>query len=243
MEKKTKKKFGILAVALVLLLAIGATIGTTLAKYVTDASIESEQATVAQWGVTVSVDKSGLFGKTYNSGSIVATEEGGVDVKSTATVVAPGTSGVLKATVNGQPQVKSKLTFTFEVTEIVFVKYSVSGADKYYYPIEWSVGGEKVEVAGADALGYEAYLAALKTAINAKIETQFATKTWEVGASISESLTNLVSWNWALNTNDVADTLLGDYAAGVGTDGKTVKVDYNTKVTVSGTVRMEQVQN
>lgn len=56
-----------LVICLALILAVAATAGTTLAKYVTDASGSLTQATVANWGFTVSVDTANMFGQYYGT--------------------------------------------------------------------------------------------------------------------------------------------------------------------------------
>ena len=110
MKNKTKKRLGVVAAMLGLVVAIGAVAGNTLAKYISSVKVESEVATVAQWGYTVTANASDLFSKTYAGNKIAASNADSLDVKATAKVVAPGTSsandaegaeGALVVTING----------------------------------------------------------------------------------------------------------------------------------------------
>ena len=239
-EKQNKRRLGIVLIALLLLLALGATVGFTLAKYVTEGKVESAQATVAKWGVTVTVNADGLFGSKYKNGSIAATDDG-IDVKATGegNVVAPGTGGKLTLSVSGQPEVSAKLTMTLSSVETVFLYKD--GA--VYAPIKWKVGGEEVTVETQSITTYEAYKAALLSALQAKLVEKYPSKAWEAGSQISvENGDQLISWEWAFGdgSTDVNDTILGNIKAGTesGYDATTS----NTTISIGFSAKVEQVQ-
>ena len=238
-EKQNKKRLGIVLIALLLLLALGTTVGFTLAKYVTEGTADSGQATIAKWGVTVTVDTSGLFGTMYKSGSI-ATTEAGIDVKATGDgkVVAPGTSGVLKLSVAGTPEVSAQLSMTLSSIETVFLYKD--GA--VYAPIKWKVGGEEVTVATESITTYSDYKQALLSALQTKLASKFATQTFAAGEAISfANGDNLISWEWALNGDDANDTILGNLAAGSGSESFNATTS-NTTISIGFSAKVEQVQ-
>lgn len=173
MKNKTKKRIGIVAMSLALVVGIAATAGTTLAKYISSATVDSQKATVAQWGYTVSTDADKLFSQTYNNGKIVsATEDNGLDVKASAdyNVVAPGTSsemadkdGTLKFTINGSAEVDAHLVIDISEFKTVWLNsaansvitgkdaegkdtYGNLGTDKYY-PLQWTISATNAKYA------------------------------------------------------------------------------------------------
>lgn len=160
-SKQTKKRLGVVAVMLLLVIAIGATAGTTLAKYITSATVDSKTAAVAKWGYTVTTNAEDLFGKQYSDGKIVADDgEIDVDVAADYYVVAPGTSsegadksGTLSFTINGTAEVDAKLTIDVTDFETVWLNPAKIGAmvkgeeeeeefelgEDIYYPLVWTV--------------------------------------------------------------------------------------------------------
>lgn len=147
MENK-KKRLGIVVVMLVLVLAIGATAGTTLARYISSATIASETATVAKWGYTISGTTAGLFSDKYNAGAFATDDT--VDVKSSsdALIVAPGTSNlgsdneaglVDLLTISGSAEVDAELIIDVSAFAPIVLSNNedMEGA---YYPLRWKVG-------------------------------------------------------------------------------------------------------
>lgn len=234
-SKKNNKRLGIVLVALLMVIAIGATAGVTLARYITTGSAQSTQATVAKWGVTITAtgDKE-LFGEKYdNSGSIVASGTN-LAVSAAKKAVAPGTKGSFTFTINGEPEVKSQLDLAFgETFTLVYLQTKKSGvesasADEYYYPIKWKVGSTDVTVAGANTMAPDAYKAALETAFVTAFKTALdnsGSNVFEAGHKF-ESKAVTISWAWDLyaetgseptKTEDATvngyDTILGNLAA------------------------------
>lgn len=147
MKTKTKKRLGLVAVLLVLILAIGAAAGTTLAKYISSATKTTEIATVAEWGYTISTNKAELFSKQYDQNSIVKADNGTLDVVAeTKKVVAPGTSstgagekseGQLTFTINGTSEVDAHLVIDVQEFNTVWLNYEADGTT--YYPLHWTI--------------------------------------------------------------------------------------------------------
>lgn len=163
MKNKTKKRVGIVAVMVMLVVAIAATAGTTLAKYIYSATV-NDRATVAKWGYTVSANTMELFSKQYDANKMVTTSDGALDVKAEAKVVAPGTSnatsengGQMTLTFNGTSDVAAQLILDITEFDTVWldstVKSIVTGTDDEgsytysdnglgegkYYPIQWTL--------------------------------------------------------------------------------------------------------
>ena len=159
---KNKKRLGIAAMGLGLVLAVGATAGTTLAKYISSAKTEAT-ATVAQWGYTITTTGEGLFSSQYHKGKIVkASNDKTIDVYATKEVVAPGassegaddTEGAFKITINGQAEVAAQLIIDIsdfdtvwlnqEVANATWVEGDATKSDQKlgtgkYYPLQWSI--------------------------------------------------------------------------------------------------------
>lgn len=168
MKNKTKKRLGVVAAMLGLVVAIGAVAGNTLAKYISSVKVESEVATVAQWGYTVTANASDLFSETYAGNKIAASTADSLDVKATAKVVAPGTSsandaegaeGALVVTINGKAEVDAQLvidikefnTVWLKAMSLNYVEKNAQGQNETkttefaaYYPLKWTItaGGE-----------------------------------------------------------------------------------------------------
>lgn len=163
MKNKTKKRLGVVAAMLGLVVAIGAVAGNTLAKYISSVKVESQTATVAQWGYTVTANASDLFSDKYVGNKIAASNAGSLDVKATAKVVAPGTSsaedkegaeGALVVTINGKAEVDAQLVIDIKEFNTVWLKaMSLSYVEKNaegenetkttdfaaYYPLKWTI--------------------------------------------------------------------------------------------------------
>lgn len=243
MQNKTKKRIGIVAAMLVLLIAIVAVAGTTLAKYISSATIDSQEATVAQWGFTVTVNADDLFSKQYNAGKIVEAEAEEIDVKASGDykLVAPGTSsedaeGTMKIIINGTAEVDAKLVIDVETLTTVWLDTAaecVVGEEEdlealgedIYYPIAWTVNGEAVDFTEEDTTPAEALAAAFAAVLEAEYpeltveidEENAAIVTMYIpqGTEIDELELEL-AWVWEFEQGkDVEDTILGWLAAGV----------------------------
>lgn len=134
MRRMEMKKNGSMRAASALMVATLLTTGVlsgTYAKYTTQRS-GSDAARVAKWGVMLQVDGS-LYGDKYGKGTnIPTTEKTGISVKTEQTLdakavknaVAPGTkcSEGLRFSVNGKPEVSTRLTATIKVQNVYLKK-------------------------------------------------------------------------------------------------------------------------
>ena len=127
-----KLRFTVIMVALALVTSVFA-VGT-LSKYNIGGSA-TDNAVVAQWGVTIDIEGTNSFAKQSSDGAIVSA--------SLNKVVAPGTSsseakldandnnaGEMKVTLKGTPEVDFRLTIDLGTTEDVFLK----GGENVTYP-------------------------------------------------------------------------------------------------------------
>lgn len=240
MKTKTKKRLGLVAVLLVLILAIGAAAGTTLAKYISSATKTTEIATVAKWGYTITTNGAELFSEQYDHNTIVKADNETLDVVAEGKVVAPGTSSVgakdnkLTFTINGSSQVDAHLVIDIKAFETVWLNYN----ETTYYPLNWTITAGDGEYNSAEISFEEAdtdklaETLASEMAKNLKLgvlpEGIAATDVDVVGSKVIIELAagvefdNYVlslAWNWELsNGHDVEDTILGWKADGVTGD-------------------------
>lgn len=244
-ENKTMKK-GLTIAALALLLGIvGYTGGNTFAKYITQESVPSTSATVAQWGYTITVGADNLWGTDYvynaqKSASIKTTEDG-VTVDAANTAVAPGTTGSTTLSIQGQTEVLSQLQVTAAVKDIVLKDSSNA---EVYKPLKWTISGtakigEEVilnnESVSKDAAGVALFL-------NDLAQTRILPKT-----NININLT--ITWAWAFEQgdsddkkalNNKYDTYLGLLAAGKDADGYKASAE-DLKTSYSLSVKLVQL--
>ncbi len=124
------KKVRLFALLLTLVMATTSLLSGTVAKYSTTDSA-SDQATVAKWGVLLSVDGT-LFGKNYldgaNSVPSAVDDEKSFSVMSSSEnkLVAPGTQSDkgLKISLTGKPEVRVKVKVEIEVKNVFLAKGS-----------------------------------------------------------------------------------------------------------------------
>lgn len=235
MEKRkqnAKKVTVIAAVILMFSLVIG--MGAfTYAKYVSTQETGNQNATAAKWGIVISADASSMFGTDYTKGdganATVVAGGAGVAVKATSTakIVAPGTEGSLTVTVNGTAEVLSKLTFesTADWTDI-----SVKENGTVYNPIKWTLKKGDTAVTGAENVTLDA----LKTELLA------LTEKYDAGTSISQTYT--ISWVWAFEQNNGADTAIGYKSAESLAKIDSKYTDFSTTISLAFTVKVEQIQ-
>ena len=129
---KAKKSVWAIVCALVLCVLCG--VGLTVAKYVTSDN-GSDNATVAKFGVEVSVDATNVFSTQYQNNSAVV-------VKGATDVVAPGTSGKLATIeISGTPEVNVEVAYTVTVA---FTGWTLED-DSEYMPLVITVGDETLD--------------------------------------------------------------------------------------------------
>ena len=214
MKKESKRKVFVAAGALLLIGAVGATAGTTFAKYTNSANKGATSATVAKWGFTVSA-KGELFGKMYGSDTKVAASGDNAVIVSSGdyNVVAPGSSGSVTFTINGTAEVNAKISVVIgneDFQDISLSKEDSNPLDEEddgftYNPIKWTISKNGTTAA-----------AALKE--NEDPETMlrgWANDSKEYKAnSESVNLTYTLSWKWEFENGDdnEKDTILGSIA-------------------------------
>ena len=226
LNKKQKRTATIASMAALLAVVLGMG-GQTFAKYY-DSKEVTAQATVAKWGYVITTNAENLFGTDYTSGVIVTSGGKSVSASSTGNVVAPGTSGSVTFSVNGTPEVSSKVTIS--VTGDAIGIYDSTGIT--YEPIRWTLKKDGFDVAGATNVDFET----LKTKV-ANESNQYAPK-----APVEDEYE--ISWKWAFANTDSStdddhidnakDTLLGNNA---GTNDATYKTlfDFNLNIVVEQT--------
>lgn len=243
MEKKNKKRLGIVVVMLVLILAIGATAGTTLAKYISSASA-TDTATVAKWGYTLSANTDKMFGKQYGDElkTIDAKNFAGVNSSGKLVVsssvnklVAPGAAGYMTFTLSGSAEVASRLVIEIDSTS--FKTVSLTGNETSYYPIKWaarvgaitdlaSLNGASwsttnVTTAAELATALQTGVVATKNSLPSGVTVLAVDGTKiiiEIPANTTfDSVVLAIAWKWDFEVNDAtnkSDTILGYFAAG-----------------------------
>lgn len=261
-KNKSMRAAGGLLIATMLTSSI---VSGTYAKYVTSDEAE-DTARVAKFGVTVTASGS-LFDTTYKAATDntpgTDSEDGTtltVESSNTDKLVAPGTKNDegLTFAITGTPEVDVKLDVVVDDSlEEIFLKAGTypdmttgnkegdDDVDSFkiddpYYPVKFTLtqtkGGTTTTL--VDGLKLKDVASALEaltvTSINAN--TDLST---EVG-------TLNLTWEWAYNGNDQADTLLGDLAAGttlVPTTSLTegMEKDYNLEEKIKIAVTVTQV--
>lgn len=241
MKEKSNRVYKLAAVLMVLCLITACVIGTTLAKYTTSGS-GTDSAQVAKWGVKVTITGADTtFAKEYSGTA-------GTTVKSTTSkVVAPGTSSpnALTFSISGTPEVSAKVEFAFSGTDVFLaaeehtdpIEEKTVNIDADYHPVKFTL----TKTGETDPLVDGGTLADVKTAIEnlgkTTIEgtttpTVYAPNT-NLGATIG---TYQLSWAWAFDGNDEADTLLGNYIASStpNSDGHwSTSISYSLTITVT----------
>lgn len=247
-KNKAMRAAGVLMIATLLSTNI---VSGTYAKYVTSGSA-SDSARVAKFGVTIAADGT-LFSKNYlaaddNTPTDTTT---GITVKSenTDNLVAPGTKNDTGMTfsITGQPEVDVRVNVEVTGSKDVFLNAgtypdmttAVTG-DNFtptadYYPIKYTL----TNAAGTVAEGNLAAITTALTALNATV--------YSAGTDLAKVLgTYKLTWAWDFDgagagTNDKADTLLGDLAAGTVTEAAVDADNYNLGTELAFTITVTQV--
>ncbi len=247
-----KNKFMRLAsILLVLTLLTTCGISGTFAKYVTSATA-SDTARVAKWGVEIATwntdkEDASVFATSYE------TDNQTVVSSDTDKLVAPGTkneTGVVFS-IKGTPEVDFKLDFVMNVTSDVVVP-----AGDY---LDWTTGNSTTDTFTVDADYYPVVFTLTQTKSAEKnfdtdnpsgkviatgnletIQTEFnklSKATVEANTELDEEWTLTWAWDFDANgagTNDKADTLLGNKAAGIATDeGVKTTLTYDISITAT----------
>ena len=240
--KKNKMMRAALALLVVTMLTMSIVSGT-FAKYVTQGSA-TDSARVAKFGVEVASTGS-LFAKTYAKST---TTPGGTELSVESkndpadNVVAPGTQSSadgMKLSVTGTPEVAVKVDFAVSTATDIVLKKADGLPNKTgvgeatfnnaadYNPVKFTLKK------GSEPLVTDGTLAQVKEAL----EATTLSKEYAAGTNLSTAIGDLVlTWKWDFAGNDMADTLLGDLAAGTATiDSGLYKLNTAFAVTASVT--------
>ena len=218
MKKNYVMRFA--AVLLVLVLLSTCVVSGTLAKYVTSGEAE-DTATVAKWGVNVTVTGNDAFGEKYND-VIDASGTKVVSNREDTNVLAPGTNGDLgSVTITGQPEVMVDVVVSLDIT---LSGWEVNSA--FYCPLVFSDGTTTI-----NGIDYSS-ASALETAIEALVN-----KTGDdvaANTDLKDTYDAVLTWAWAFETgatpeakaeNNEKDTALGTAASA------TIKAEWTASVT------------
>ena len=220
------KKFNatkMMALLMALCLITSTFVGSTLAKYTTQAE-GADSARVAKFGVEITATSNTMFAKEYTDEDATYA---GLSVEATEYVVAPGTKGTLAdLTITGTPEVAVRVTNDAELTLTGW-----EAAGDFYCPIVIKVG-----TTSFDGTAY-ASAALFEEAVEAAIEVY--THDYAPGTDLStvSDAEPVVSWEWAFDNTkvgaaagqtDAKDTDLGDKAVAGDIE---IKLDLTTTVT------------
>lgn len=229
---------------LILCLLTTCVIGTTFAKYTTSGST-TDSARVAHWGVTLNLAANdGIFSNEYDvSGT-------GASVKSTTNVVAPGTSTdattatAARFSLAGQPEVAVNVKIDLAIANDIVLKAGTykdeTTADNLtdeftlaedYYPVVFTLW----QISGVDDVPYTparklatGNLAAIQTFLN----TYNSTANYEPNTKLNSVYE--LTWKWAIDGNDKADTYLGNRIA-FGETGAAYNLEIGYTITITVT--------
>lgn len=260
-----KNRFLKVACAMVILCLITTcAVSTTFAKYTTGGSA-SDEARVAKWGVEVTMDADPAFANKYSNttNGITVESDNGDEV-----VVAPGTSssevaGGLKFAITGTPEVAVDITIDFNWTKDVYLRamnglrdwtqatteeggvksYATFNLAKDYYPVVFTL--KQTKAAGATvnvelATGNLATIKAFLDAYSTSNDSIYAPNT-DLGAEFE------LTWAWAINNDDKADTYLGNLMAGMNPNSLTAATsntdmkDYCVNIAYDLTITVTQI--
>lgn len=223
-------------------------VGGTFAKYVT-VDDGSGTARVAKFGVAVSVDSDTMFDTKYAIKDAAEDVNGNdieysvVSANGTDKLVAPGTSedGTLKFSVKGAPEVAVKVELALTINNDVFLAKNNDGEEyrdyttadtnakftltEDYTPVVFTLKqGDTVVASGT--------LDDIDTALS-DISGNYAPNT-DLTTELGDYT---LSWAWAFDVNDKADTLLGNLAAdtatGVDPGAYSTEIDFALTATVT----------
>lgn len=229
-----KKRPMILFIILIVLLCVSfCLLSSTYAKYYTNSSSHDE-GRVAIWGVDVNVNSDTLFDTNYKTTSDTVI----VSSSSTAGIIAPGTSGSTSIIITGSPEVSSIFNLEFNTISDVFIKngqyldLSTDDPDKQndefllasdYYPIVYTLTVKEKD--NPEFIIAEGTLKYLEAEFNNYYEENYETRIFTPGEVLDTTFT--ISWTWASNLNNQADSWLGITSGGVIDPSLVVNTDYS----------------
>lgn len=227
MRNKMMKVASCLMVAVLLTTNV---ISNTYAKYVTTNS-GADSARVAKWGVGIKTTTKGLFSHSYANNDKINGAAAGTSVSVTSLgnetdyLLAPGTSGSTTIQLTGTPEVAVDVKFVMDVESDVIIPSRTKLSEEKtlfesYTPVVF-----KLTDSGNNELG---------SGTLSEIKAAFTGLSKQHGPNTSLNETYTLSWEWPFEGDSVADTYLGNVAAGLITDDKTkTDIKFNYRVTVT----------
>lgn len=250
---KTNKNVKVMCGLLVLVLLTTCVIGTTLARYTTSDSA-SDSARVAKWGVKFNISGADLFDNEYNVTE--SNNVGAVSVSASTNLVAPGTSSANQAdgsgstvfTITGTPEVAVKIeTVMSGITEVFLAagtyedETTSAEGDTFtlredYYPVVFTlrqISDANGDLANAVVIG-TGKLDDIRAALARYTGAEYKPNT-DLGARFE------LTWEWVIDGNDKADTVLGNLAAG-NSENDTLVAGTDYSVNTSYTITLTATQ-
>ena len=226
MKNKMMKLATVLMVAVLITTSV---VSSTYARYAVGGS-GGDSARVAKWGVKVTTSTKGMFATTYKNQEKLDGASAGQTVSVSSSnanenLVAPGTRGSTTISLSGTPEVAVDVKFVMGVQADVKIPKntaitSTSTLETDYTPVRFTL---------TDSFGNElgrGTINDIKAAFN-NLSKQYAPNT-----DLTETYT--LSWEWATDVNNEADTYLGNVASGSIIDDKTTTgIKFNYSVTVT----------
>jgi len=240
---KKNKMMRIASVLLIAALLSTSVISGTFAKYVTAGSA-TDSARVAKWGVTVTT-ASDLFANSYarDASSPTGTDFAN-SVSSNVDVVAPGTesTGVMSFGVSGTPEVAVHVGINAVADNDVvlppgtYTNYTGVGDPTFtlsseYRPLKYTLKRNGTAVANCENVS----LSTIVTYLNGLTSLDYPVDTTDLSDGGKFSSYTL-SWKWDFESgNDMADTFLGQVAAGVVDPPEGASIGAGVTITVTVT--------
>ena len=228
-------------------------ISGTYAKYITVEHV-SDTARVAKWGVGITTSGT-LFAEQYKDAPITAADDSTITVQvenfasaTTDNVVAPGTKNEdgITFTITGTPEVDLSLTVAVVTTDIVLPakngytdctdgnKDATFDLADDYHPVVFTLtngsGGTLAKGTIGDIETYLENLTRAKIDSNTNLNTAFL----GTDGTTKTDGTYKLTWEWAFEQNDKADTYIGDVIAGTISDATcTTGISFDITITAT----------
>lgn len=202
LNKKQKRTATIASMAALLAVVLGMG-GQTFAKYISTETATA-QATVAKWGVVVSVNADKLFAEKYEDSKIDAVGDDVVSLSAGTNVIAPGSSGEFTVIVTGQPEVASKISVATTGSADVELKGTTGGVGFTYNPVKWTITNNVTSTSEAN-----------KTLNDVLTTISSVAGNYVPGVSAAVNFNYTFKWSWDFiddTTTNNRDTVLGNYS-------------------------------
>ncbi len=204
MKRNYMMRFASLLLALVLVTCC--VVSGTFAKYTTSGNGKDE-ARVAKWGVVISVVDDG-DSKIVKENTASDTNETHISTQKELKLLAPGTKGdLVSVKVTGQPEVSVKVTIDFSLT---LTGWNID-ENTEYMPLVFTA---KI---GADApktykigTGSGEYKNITDLINQLETDIEKTNNDYQPDTLLENTFDLDLSWEWAFNTNDTNDTILGN---------------------------------